>query len=76
MLAFGLDAPDFAVGLLALGVLAFASLASRDRPLREKIAARPLPQRWAVYLAGIVAVAVFGIYGANYPATPFIYYQF
>lgn len=76
LLALGLDAPDFAVGVLALGVLAFASLASRDRPLREKIAARPLPQRWAVYLAGIAAVAVFGIYGANYPATPFIYYQF
>ena len=49
----------FTIVLLALGVLAFASLASRDRPLRDKLAARPLPQRWAVYLLGLAAVVMY-----------------
>lgn len=76
LLQLGLDGAELAVGAVALAVLAIASLASRDRPLREKIAACPLALRWSIYLTGLICVVVFGIYGANYPVTPFIYYQF
>lgn len=76
LLTLGLDGPDLAVGLLALAVLAVVSLKSRARPMREQIAEKPLWLRWTVYFAGILTVLVFGIYGANYPATPFIYFQF
>lgn len=76
LLQLGLDGPDLLVGLLATLVVLTASLLSRDKPLREKIAQKPLALRWGIYIGGVLIVVVFGIYGANYPATPFIYYQF
>ena len=35
-----------------------------------------LPLRWAVMIAGVVAVMLFGAYGDNYDPAGFIYAQF
>ena len=32
--------------------------------------------RWAVIIAGILGILVFGIWGSGYSATNFIYFQF
>ena len=78
LLTLGLDAPDFIIGILAVGVVFFASaIASRsEKPLRDVIYQQELPVRWVILLAGIAVVCIFGIYGPSYDTTPFVYYQF
>ena len=38
--------------------------------------ALPLAVQWAVLLAGVLTVAIFGMYGEGYVEKPFIYFQF
>jgi hypothetical protein len=51
-------------------------LQERYGPLRPCITRQALPVRWAVYLAGVLAVLIFGIYGPGYDARAFAYFQF
>ena len=44
--------------------------------LSDAILAQPLWLRWLVLYVGIAAVLIFGIYGAEYNAAEFIYFQF
>ncbi len=76
-LLIGIDAKDAAV--LAAGavvMLAVDVLHERGHHLRSELAARPLPLRWAVMIAGVVAVMLFGAYGDHYDPAGFIYAQF
>ena len=76
-LATRLPAADAAV--LAAGavvMLAVDLLHERGHHLRSELAARPLPLRWAVMIAGVVAVMLFGAYGDHYDPAGFIYAQF
>ena len=73
----GLDRPNVWLALAAVGVLAAADLLQeRWGPLRPRLTRQVLPVRWAVYLAGVLAVLVFGIYGPGYDARAFTYFQF
>ncbi len=76
LLQLGLSLADFAVVLLALAVVLAASLMARGGSVRRWINARPLPIRWGILLAGVLAVVIFGVYGPAYDPTPFIYFQF
>lgn len=44
--------------------------------VRERIAAFPLPLRWVLYMAGVLAVLILGVYGKGYDAASFIYRGF
>ena len=44
--------------------------------IREKIAGFILPARWAIYLAALFIVVLFGIYGPGYDAGNFVYMDF
>ena len=48
----------------------------RGKTLRGVIAAQQLPFRWAVYLAAVSAILVFGMYGPGFDMASFIYAQF
>lgn len=73
----GLSQPDFTVALIAIGVLVLSDLLrERFGSLRARITRLPLPVRWLVYLAGVVLVLVFGVYGPGYAESQFIYFQF
>ena len=72
-----LDARDAAV--LAVGaalMLAVDLLHERGVHLREALARRPLPLRWAVYIGAVVVTMLLGAYGDNYDPAGFIYAQF
>ena len=72
-----LDIAD--LGVLAVGavVLLAVDLAhERGIAIREAIARRPLPLRWAIYCGAMLAVMIFGAYGDNYDPAAFIYAQF
>jgi D-alanyl-lipoteichoic acid acyltransferase DltB (MBOAT superfamily) len=76
LLAYGLDAADFTVALAALALLFVLELVQRRVNLLQWLPAQKLPLRWAVYLLGLLAIAVFGVYGEGYAEKPFIYFQF
>lgn len=72
-----LDAQDLWVLIIgALVLLAVDLLHERGIAIRESIARRPLPLRWAIYCGGMLAVMIFGAYGDNYDPAAFIYAQF
>lgn len=77
LFAFGLDKWDTLVLGLALVVLFVISVAKyRKLAIREWILSRSLWFQYAVYLAGIFSIMIFGIYGSGYDAAQFIYFQF
>ena len=72
-----LDLRDMAVlGLGAALILLADILHERGVHIRARIAAKPLPVRWAVYIGGAVLVMALGAYGDNYDPAAFIYAQF
>jgi D-alanyl-lipoteichoic acid acyltransferase DltB (MBOAT superfamily) len=72
----GLDKPDMIVALASLLVLFAVDLAGRRCEVGDLVEKQVLPVRWLVYLLGVFAIIVFGIYGPQYEAAAFIYFQF
>ncbi len=70
------DRADFVVALIAIAVLIAVDVLSQRHDLIERLTSRPLALRWAVYIVGLLIVLIFGIYGPQYDAAPFIYFQF
>lgn len=73
----GLNTANWILLLAALALLFWVDgLHERKVAIRETIARQHLVFRWAVYIAAIVALLVFGCYGPEYNAASFIYEQF
>lgn len=73
----GLNSADMFVLLVSLGVLFVMSvLKYKGMNIRKTLAKQGIWFRYFVYLAGIFAVLVWGIYGPAYDASQFIYFQF
>ena len=77
LLSLGLDAKDWVVLLLSLGVLFAVSLwQEKGGVIRNWVGRQHLLLRWSLYLAAILAVFFFGTYGYGYQAQEFIYGAF
>lgn len=81
LLRLGLDAQDFTVGLLSLGVLLAVSLLhsrfkAQGKTVRGVLAGQNLVFRWLVYYMLVFSVLIFGFYGPGYDAGEFIYQNF
>ncbi len=77
LFTLGLDQKDFAVALIAIGILWIVDLChSKKISLREWISKKNIVCRWICYYAAIFVVLIFGIYGPGYDAAAFIYFQF
>lgn len=76
LLELGLDSVELAVMLLSLLLLWAVSLGGRRIPVRDRIAKKPLPVRWAIWYALLFAVILLGYYGPGYSAAEFIYQGF
>lgn len=77
MYTLGLDRADWFILLVSLMVLFVMSLfKKKGMNIRETLAKQGLWFRYFVYLAGIFAVLIFGIYGPTYDSSQFIYFQF
>ena len=74
--AWGLDLPELAVAALSVLLLLAADLLSLKRDLRGDILALPRALRWALVLALLAVVLVFGVYGTGYDPQDFIYFKF
>ncbi|MDY6104297.1 MAG: MBOAT family O-acyltransferase [Acetatifactor sp.] len=76
MLNLGLTVADYAILLAGLILLIGVSLLQRSGSVREKIAARPYPLRFAIWFSLFLMVILWGTYGIGYDASQFIYNQF
>ena len=76
LFAFGMDRPDFIVAAVSLTVLVICDLLAERGSVLAGLERQALPVRWAVYLALMFAVIIFGVYGPNYDAAAFIYFEF
>lgn len=77
IMTLGLNIGDFAVILLGCIVWFIISMhQEKGMKIRDTIDEKPMPVRWAIYLAGFAAVLIVGIYGPGYDASAFIYRGF
>lgn len=77
LFSLGLDGADMFVLFAALLVLLLVSVAKYKKVhLRQWLSEQGLWFRYTIYLAGIFSVLVFGVYGARFDASQFIYFQF
>ena len=73
----GLSRPNFIVLGVSLVILLTADICKyRGIKVRSVILNLNIVIRWAVIIAGILGILVFGIWGSGYSATNFIYFQF
>lgn len=76
LLNLGLDIKDYVILFIGFLVLLTVSLVQRSGKVRDKIAAKALPVRVAIWYGLFLAVLLFGAYGVGYDASQFIYNQF
>lgn len=72
----GMGRKDFAVLLVALAVLAAVDTLRQRIDLKAVLDRRNIVVRYAVYYGIIFAILIFGIYGPEFNAASFIYFQF
>ncbi|MBE7006602.1 MAG: MBOAT family protein [Ruminococcaceae bacterium] len=75
--ALGLSAKDWNVAFLGLAILIFVDICrSKKLVIRDHLRAQGLWLRWLIWLAGLFAVLIYGVYGPGYDAASFIYFGF
>lgn len=72
----GMGRKDFAVLLVALVVLAVVDTLRQQVDLKAVLDRRNIVVRYAVYYGIIFAILIFGVYGPEFNAASFIYFQF
>ena len=73
----GLNTANWIVLLVGVAVLfKVDGLHERNISIREGIARQNLVFRWIIYIAAVLVVLIFGLYGPAYNASSFIYEQF
>lgn len=72
----GMGRKDFAVLLAALAVLAVVDTLRQRFDLKVVLDRRNIVVRYAVYYGIIFAILIFGVYGPEFNAASFIYFQF
>lgn len=73
----GLDRKQFYLLILSIGLLMAADwLKYHGICVRKKIMEQDFWFRWLIYVGGALFILVFGIWGGNYDARSFIYFQF
>ena len=76
LVTLGLGKADFIVLMVALVILFLADYFKSRVDLKAILARQNLWFRWMVYYALIFSILIFGIYGPEYNASQFIYFQF
>lgn len=74
--SYGLERADIALAVVAIAVLLVVDILQEKFKLREQINKQGIVFRWLIFLIGIFAVIIFGVYGPGYDAGSFIYEQF
>ncbi|MBQ0005585.1 MAG: MBOAT family protein, partial [Clostridiales bacterium] len=77
MMGLGMQKHDLIMAVIAVIVLFIVSvIQERGVVIRDALAEKSIALRWVVLIAGILSIAVFGVYGIGYNASAFIYNGF
>ena len=76
LFTYGLDLTNILMAIMSIGVLWVVDMMQERMCVRDALAKQNLVFRWMILYAGIFAVLIFGIYGAEFNASEFIYEQF
>ncbi len=76
LLQLGLSSMDYLILTLSVLILLTTSLLGRRGSIRELLAQKPLPLRYASCFLLFLCILIFGAYGVGYDANQFIYSQF
>lgn len=77
LFSLGLDYKEFIIAIVGLIVMfAFDFIKEKGVDIRQSLAVKVLPLRWAAYLSIAAVIVVFGAYGGIYSVMPFIYGEF
>jgi len=76
LFTYGLDWQDMAVAAVSLAVLWIVDLLQSKYDLSDKILNANIVIKWTICIALTMGILIFGVYGPQYDATPFIYFQF
>lgn len=72
----GLDYKDWCVVVIGLLLVRRISIMQEKGSVREAIARRNIVLRWLIYYMAFFSILIFGMYGAGYHASDFIYGNF
>lgn len=72
----GMGEKDFYVMLLSIIILVVVDYFRNRFSIRQKLEKQNAVFRWAIYYIAIFVILIFGIYGAEFDASSFIYFQF
>ncbi len=75
-LKLGLDAKDWNVLFISLLVLLTVSVLQQHGSVRERLQKQTAWFRYLIYIAAVLTIVIFGIYGPGYDVSQFIYMQF
>lgn len=76
LLQLGLSLLDYGILAVAIIILISVSLAQRKGMVREQIASRPYPVRFAIWFGMFLMILLMGAYGVGYDSSQFIYNRF
>ncbi|MGN0348853.1 MAG: hypothetical protein ACI4DR_04890 [Roseburia sp.] len=74
--SIGLDQKEFHLAFIAIFFLFLVDLFKRNGRIRSWIEKQNIGFRWILYYILIFAIIIFGVYGADYDSSSFIYFQF
>ena len=73
---YGLDWQDMLVAVVSIIVLWVVDILQSKMDLADKVLNMNIFAKWTICLVLIMSILIFGVYGPQYDATPFIYFQF
>lgn len=76
MTELGLDEKELKAAVIGIVIMFVFDLVQRKGPVTDRVMKAPLPVRWSLTAALVIAVVIFGSYGPGYDSRAFIYLQF
>lgn len=76
LLHLGLTGPEFLAAAAGIAIVLLVDFVSLNVDLRALLLKKKPFVRWTAYLSAALTILIFGIYGSQYTAQQFIYFQF
>lgn len=69
----GLDRKEVFLAAVCILIFGMISIIQQRMSVRDFIARQNLPVKWGIYIAAVLTIVIFGVYGAGYDASAFVY---
>lgn len=72
----GLSYKEFWIGVFGIVIVLIENLLQRNNNIYSKLMNKHVVIRWSLYVASLIFIIIFGVYGSDYNPQQFIYFQF